>query len=350
MRARVVDWSLLILVVAEVVSGLWSFTVGQPSGRWLFWLHGVMGLALLPLLVYKFARVARRVVEPQRWQLATLVSVLTGVAVLVTVGIGVYWVLWQRPVDYPNGMILHTISGLVLPALIVWHMVLRYRPLTRRDLTDRRSALRIGGVLLGGAALWGGVELGNRWARLPGARRRFTGSRLAGDPIDGPFPVTMWFLDNPAPLGLATYGLTVGGAVLEPLHLSLDDLHALPVSTIRATLDCTGGWYTEQTWQGIAVGDLLAQAQPAAGAQFVRFRAVTGYRWALPIAEAHAALLATHVGGAALTHGHGAPLRLVAPGRRGFQWVKWVVGVEVLTHADGGQWAAIFTSGVVDDG
>ena len=35
-------------------------------------------------------------------------------------------------------------------------------------------------------------------------------------------------------------------------------------------------------------------------------------------------MLATRVGGELLWHGHGAPLRLVAPGRRGYDWVKWV--------------------------
>ncbi len=342
MRARVVDWSLLILVVAEVVSGLWSFTVGKPAGRWLFWLHGAVGLALLPLLGYKFARVARRVVEPQRWQWATPVSLLTALAAFGTVGIGVYWVLWQSPVAYPNGMILHTASGLVLLGLIVWHMGLRYKPLTRRDLADRRSALRLGGVVVGGLALWATVEMGNRAARLPGTRRRFTGSRLAGES----FPVTMWMLDRPVPLDAQQYRLAVDGQVRNPLQLSLDQLGELPTSALTATLDCTGGWYTEQAWQGIAVADLLARAEPVAAARYVRFRSVTGYRWALPIAEARTVLLATHVGGAALTHGHGAPLRLVAPGRRGFQWVKWVVGVEVLSAPDAGQWAAIFTSGL----
>ncbi len=34
-----------------------------------------------------------------------------------------------------------------------------------------------------------------------------------------------------------------------------------------------------------------------------------------------------------LSHEHGAPVRLVAPGRRGFQWVTWVVRIEV--HAEG---------------
>jgi DMSO/TMAO reductase YedYZ molybdopterin-dependent catalytic subunit len=41
------------------------------------------------------------------------------------------------------------------------------------------------------------------------------------------------------------------------------------------------------------------------------------------------ALLATHVGGEALAEGHGAPVRLVVPGRRGYQWVKWVGRVTV---------------------
>jgi DMSO/TMAO reductase YedYZ molybdopterin-dependent catalytic subunit len=79
-------------------------------------------------------------------------------------------------------------------------------------------------------------------------------------------------------------------------------------------------------------------------AGWVRFRSVTGYRWSLPVAEARGALLATHVGEEPLSHEHGAPVRLVAPGRRGFQWVKWVVSVEILSAPDPGQLAAIHTS------
>jgi len=41
------------------------------------------------------------------------------------------------------------------------------------------------------------------------------------------------------------------------------------------------------------------------------------------------ALLATHVAGESLPAVNGAPLRLVAPRRRGLDWIKWVTLIEV---------------------
>jgi DMSO/TMAO reductase YedYZ molybdopterin-dependent catalytic subunit len=62
------------------------------------------------------------------------------------------------------------------------------------------------------------------------------------------------------------------------------------------------------------------------------------------LGAARAALLATHIGAEPLSYGHGAPVRLVAPGRRGFEWVKWVVRIEALTAPDAGQVISIYRS------
>ena len=63
-------------------------------------------------------------------------------------------------------------------------------------------------------------------------------------------------------------------------------------------------------------------AVPASGS--VRVRSVTGWSTVLGADEARDALLATTVGGAPLPALNGAPCRLVVPGRRGLDWVKWV--------------------------
>ncbi len=64
-------------------------------------------------------------------------------------------------------------------------------------------------------------------------------------------------------------------------------------------------------------------------------RSVTGYARRFSLEEAEGYLLSTRVGGDPLSHRHGFPLRLVAPGKRGYDWVKWVTAVEVN---DTGKW------------
>ena len=342
MRARVVDWLLLGLTVLGVLTGLWSFFMGDPQGRWLFVAHGILGLAIVGVLIAKVRRVTPIIVVRKGRRLSALVGIATAIAALVTVGFGVWWVVTLRPTTYPNGMILHTTAGFVLLGLCLWHLLLRFRPLSVRDVGDRRSTLRLLAILLGSGVVWSGMEGMQRLIGTDGSRRRFTGSRREA----GTLPVTMWMFDNPQPLDLSQYGLTVGGGVVQPLRMSHAEVLQLPRQSLVATLDCTGGWYGEKVWHGIRVGDLLAQAQVVETARFVRFQSVTGYRWSLPLEEAADTLLATHLEDEPLSHGHGAPLRLVAPGRRGFQWVKWVVALDVLSAPDAGQWRAIFTSGL----
>ena len=126
-----------------------------------------------------------------------------------------------------------------------------------------------------------------------------------------------------------TFAANAGRVTNKPaLYAAIEpELRALPRVERVALLDCTGGWYTEQRWEGVSLDALLA-ATGARGAT-VEVRSETGYARRFPRDEAGGFLLATGVAGAPLDRGHGAPLRLVAPGRRGYDWVKWVTEVRV---------------------
>jgi DMSO/TMAO reductase YedYZ molybdopterin-dependent catalytic subunit len=198
-------------------------------------------------------------------------------------------------------------------------------------------------------ALWPGEQFSERILNLPGAKQRFTGSREAGSYAGNAFPTSSWVADHPRPIDVQTWRLTLGGAVNKPREFFYHEL-ASAGDELEATLDCTGGFYCTQHWRGIRISRLLDQVDLDPDARYVSFISVTSYRWSLPLEEARNALLATHSGEELLSHEHGFPLRLVAPDRRGFEWVKWITRVEVLTTPDSGQVLSIFTSSLTDAG
>jgi hypothetical protein len=273
--------------------------------------------------------------------LGALAVVIVGLAL----GSGVWWALGGTVYFLDWGLLnWHILLGFALTLLIGLHMLARAKPLRRRDVRGRRQMLR-GGLLLGGAiALWPAQQVIERALDTPGAHRRFTGSREVDSYAGNVFPATSWVADAPRPLSLASWRLRIDGAVATPRTLTYDAVVAAGDELV-ATLDCTGGFYSTQRWRGMRGGRLLAAVRPLPDAAWVSFISVTGYRWTLPLDEARTVLLATHVGGEQLSHDHGAPLRLVAPDHRGFQWVKWVVRVEVRTAPDPGELIAIHVSG-----
>ncbi|WP_424013580.1 molybdopterin-dependent oxidoreductase [Halorubrum xinjiangense] len=347
---RAVDWSLFAFVVAEAATGLVSFTVGVPEGWPLFWLHRALGVGIVALLAWKLARVRRRLTDPNLWRRSTALSVLTLVAAVGAIGTGVAWVFGlDVRISYWTLLSVHVGFGLALVPLVAAHAATRFRLPRRVDFERRRTAVRYFALLAAGGATYRIQQGVNDALDTAGADRRFTGSQPREGAGNAAFPITSWVADDPDPIDRDDYRLAVDGLVRDPVELTANELAA--DHETEALLDCTSGWYTVQEWGGIRIGDLLEAAggvgsdssdrEPA----YVRFTSVTGYRWSLPIEEAEEALLATHVGGERLSHGHGAPARLVAPDRRGFQWVKWVTRVEVRLEYDFGQWVVTLVSG-----
>ncbi len=335
---RTLDASLAAGAALALATGLASLFAATPGEAWVVVAHGVAGLVLAGLVGLKLRRVAPRV----RAGRATPTAVALTLVTLGALASGVWWVLGGSLSLGPWGLLnLHVGLGLLVVVPLVVHLRRRFR---RPTAVERRDALRYAAIVGAGALVWRGQQA---VADVLGAERRFTGSREEGSDAGNRFPATSWVADDPDPVDADAWRLAVTGAVAEPLELPADDLPSAEGGAgAHAVLDCTSGWYSAHDWQGVAVRDLLAAAGPTADASWVQFRSVTGYRWSLPLAEAREALLATHVDGERLSHAHGFPLRLVAPERRGFQWVKWVESVRVTRRRDRSEWVALFVSGL----
>lgn len=337
MDADVVDYSLLAGVAIALATGLVGL-VSRPGDAWLFLVHGGVGVTFVGFLGVKLWRVRARVRAGVRARSGRVaVSILLTLLAVAALATGIAWVFGASLPGAFTLMFVHAVLGVATTVVLVGHLRDRLRIPSRASLRDRRQTLSwVGMVTLGAAAY--------RATDALGTARRYTGSREQGSDEGNDFPVTAWVADDPDPLDPGTWTLSVTGAVGTEQEFSRADL-AFDTEQ-RALLDCTSGWYSEHDWRGLSVGELLDTAGPTDGASWVQFRSVTGYRWSLPLSEARDALLATHVDGEPLSHGHGRPMRLVAPGRRGFQWVKWVTEVRVWRRRDYSEWVAIQVSGL----
>ena len=331
MSARATNLALFFLLLLELVSGLGSFLAGSPEGRWVFWLHSAGGLSIVVLLVWKWRIVVRSFQRRGAgfWSLAPAVLGVLFLGILVT---GLWWLLVGRGsllVPFYGEMrplVLHTILGLALVPLFALHVVLRWPRRPAAAFAGRRAVLRLLAVGGAGFALSRGLAAA---APHTGPDRRFTGSREEASFEGNAHPVTNWLGDSRQRIPAGEWRLDVRGAVREPLTLGYDDLTAFADRNRRATLDCTGGWYTVQDWGGIPLQAVLDRAGLTDDARSIVVTSATGFSRRFGLGTVPRLLLATTVGGERLSSGHGFPVRLVAPGRRGYNWVKWVVHIEV---------------------
>ncbi len=323
MTPRGTDWSLALLVAAGVVTGLATWFAGAPGSAWVFAGHAIAGVSLVLVLVVKLRRVLPRLAPASA-------AALGLVAVVLATGL-----VWSNAGSLSLGgytlLVWHGALGGALAALVLTHALARAKRPRRRDLADRRQFLTATAVGAGALAAWQLQRPLQRAFGLPGAERRFTGSYDAGSFTGNDFPSTSWVSDHPRP---RSSPVSVSGRVRRELTLSAAELAR--GDELTATLDCTGGFSTTQAWRGVRLGRLLDEAGVRSSARHVRVISRTGYRWSFRLDEARGLLLATHVGDEPLAHRHGAPCRLVAPGRRGFQWIKWVERIEVHDDPDPG--------------
>jgi hypothetical protein len=329
-----VPWAniiLLFILLLQIITGYLGLINNQEQFNWVLWLHGIGAYAIVLLLFWKGTVIMDAMRRKRVWTWRRLIFLLILFLLLLTLTLGLLWTL-NGPQYFLNISFVswHIYVAVPLIILMLWHswqmrFIFRVPKALDRRLFVRSSLLGLAGLLA-----WQAASRTKTWLDLPGARRRFTGSYEHGS-FGHQFPVVSWILDNPPPIEVANWTLRIDGAVANPLSFSYETLRALASDEKVATLDCTGGWYTAQIWQGVNLARLLSQAKILDSADSITVQSVTGYKRRFTLAEAQRYLLALAVAGAPLSHGHGFPLRLVAGDKRGMEWVKWITHIRVNT-------------------
>jgi DMSO/TMAO reductase YedYZ molybdopterin-dependent catalytic subunit len=327
---------LLAFVAAALVSGYFGLTNGDPGKAWILWLHSVAAFSIVALLAWKLSVVLRslrrnRIVGTPREAFVAMAALF--LFVLVS---GLVWANAGRILFGPISLIeLHQAAAVAVAVLLAWHVLSRRWVWKTAAARDRRQFLRFAAGAAAGIVLWQAGAVLASIASLPGDRRRFTGSYETGS-FGGRFPLVSWLFDDPTSVSTKTWRLTIEGAIEQRVELGYEEVLSLAEDSMDETLDCTGGWYTTQRWSGVRLSTLLALVSPRDGWGSIEVESITGYSRRFSPSEAESALLATSVAGRPLSHGHGAPARLVMPDHRGFDWVKWVRRITV--HDGGDVW------------
>jgi len=188
--------------------------------------------------------------------------------------------------------------------------------------------------------------------RLPMDRRRFIAAATASAaslraqdsrklllPSDEPDEFhfrLMWY--NPvAPIDAVRYQLTIHGLVDKPQSLSLADLRRIPQESQNTRMKCVQCWSSRTVWGGFRFGHLLELAKPTKSAKAVRFDCADKWYeyFSLDDLMNPRVLLALDMAGKPLADRHGAPLRLIDPGRYGYKSAKLITSVEFVAEGKG---------------
>jgi DMSO/TMAO reductase YedYZ molybdopterin-dependent catalytic subunit len=310
---RRVDLVLGLLLLAGVLSGVAANTIGVDWPLDLIQVHAAAAMAVLLLAPWKYVVVRRGLRRARRRRSVKALSIALLVLVVTTITSGLIHSTGNLEFVGPLTLMqIHVGAAVGALLAVVGHFLLHaVRP--RRTDADRRALLRF-------AALGAGAAVATAaWDTAGATSRRFTGSVPKEN-----LAVTSWIDDRVQYLDAADWTLRVGTTSLD-LAAVLD----LPHERFTAVLDCTSAWHSEQEWDGVRLDVLLAAAGVRIeGRRSVKIRSVTGYtRW-FGVPALDQVWLVTGVGGRSLPYGHGYPARIVAPGRRGFWWVKWVSSIQ----------------------
>lgn len=143
---------------------------------------------------------------------------------------------------------------------------------------------------------------------------------------------------SPTP-DIEDWALSIVGLVANPGVLSLDDYLALDHRELTFDIHCVTSWTRlGARFTGVPLAEIVV---PLPEAGFVSFGSYSerGHHTSLPLDYAFANSWVVHLfEGAPLAREHGAPVRVVTPGRYFYKSVKWLKTIELLAEDRLGWW------------
>ncbi len=140
---------------------------------------------------------------------------------------------------------------------------------------------------------------------------------------------------------LASWTLSVDGAVTSPFSVTWDELMAMEQVTQTVDIHCVTRWSKlDTTWTGVPVAAFVERAGLHANATHVMAHSDGGYTTNMPLSVLldDDVLLAHTYDGKPLEPDHGYPLRLLVPKRYFWKSAKFLRRLEFMTEDKQGFW------------
>ncbi len=137
------------------------------------------------------------------------------------------------------------------------------------------------------------------------------------------------------------FRLDIDGLVANRLHLTLDDVMALPQVDSVSDMHCVTQWSRyDNRWRGVAARTLLELARPTPEARHVVFHAHDGYTTNVRLDQFDQPdVFLVHLWeGKPITRQHGGPVRVLIPRLYLWKSAKWVRRIELTAQDRPGFW------------
>jgi len=140
-------------------------------------------------------------------------------------------------------------------------------------------------------------------------------------------------LDGTQLINNEAYRLVVDGLVDNPLSLNYTDLLAYPQVSVLADLVCVEGWRFTAKWTGPTLNSIFADAEVQPEAKIAIFYSAddpVGYTsLELSYIQGNNITIAFKDNDITLPPDRGFPFQVVAEGKWGYKWAKWVTRIEL---------------------